>query len=318
MMAKPARMAWSPADFVPLPENRSALLAVRRMARRLSRCPFTPLVLHGPSGTGKTHLANALHEYAAERVEVCRVSATDWSPDDRDPKRCNLLIVEDLQHLPGRMIDDLIATLDLRTARERPTLITANKCPAELPEIPARLASRLVGGLVIGLDLLAKKSRLTILDKIEKKNKLGIRREVVEWLAENTPGSARQLIAALNQVKVLTARLPSVGVSEVAADFAGHMATKLDIETIAQHVGRAFDVKVKDLRGRDRQSRVLWPRQVSMYLARRVTDLSLAEIGEYFGRDHSTVRHACQKVEDALAGDSQLPRLLRRLEAELT
>ena len=71
------------------------------------------------------------------------------------------------------------------------------------------------------------------------------------------------------------------------------------------------------MRGRDRLPHVLWPRQVSMYLARRLTEMSLAQIGEYFGRDHSTVRHACQKVEDALVNDAELPALLRRLEAEL-
>src|SRR5262245_22276284 len=160
MTVKPVRTAWSPADFVPLPENRSALLAVRRMARRLPRCVFTPLVLHGPPGTGKTHLANALHEYAAERTEVCRVSAADWNPEDSELRRCNLLILEDLQHLPARMIDSLVGTLDARQARRQPILVTANRGPAELPEIPARLVSRLAAGLVIGLEPLARDSRM--------------------------------------------------------------------------------------------------------------------------------------------------------------
>src|SRR5262249_24094792 len=165
-MAESARRAWAPADFVPLAENRSALFAVRRLAGRLSQCPFTPLVLHCPPGTGKTHLANALHEYAAERVDVCRVGAADWVAGDPERRRCDLLIVEDLQHLPERSLDDFTATLDMRLARKRATLVTAKRGPAELAEIPGRLASRLAGGLVVGLEPFGRKGRAIFLSKL--------------------------------------------------------------------------------------------------------------------------------------------------------
>jgi chromosomal replication initiator protein len=89
------------------------------------------------------------------------------------------------------------------------------------------------------------------------------------------------------------------------------------LERIVQHVGRQFRVELRRLRGRDRRPGTLWPRQLCMYLARRLTGQSLAQIGDYFGRDHSTVRHACQKVEDVLTTDAALPGLLRQLEAEL-
>src|SRR5437879_943808 len=90
-----ARANWSPSQFVLMPENRSAVLAVRRLARRLDRCPFVPLVLHGPPGTGKSHLADDLLAWAAPRGDVLRQEAADWSAADVvEARRSDLLIVE--------------------------------------------------------------------------------------------------------------------------------------------------------------------------------------------------------------------------------
>jgi chromosomal replication initiator protein len=92
----------------------------------------------------------------------------------------------------------------------------------------------------------------------------------------------------------------------------------ISAERIVERVARAFHVGLDDIRGQDRQSQIVRPRQLSMYLARKWTGLSLAEIGQYFGgRDHSTVRHACQKVETSLQDDAELRSILRQLEAEM-
>ena len=90
------------------------------------------------------------------------------------------------------------------------------------------------------------------------------------------------------------------------------------VEHIARHVGGYFRVELRQLRSERRGRHILWPRQVGMYLARRLTGLSLAQIGDYFGgRDHSTVLHACRKVEDALGRDTVLSGAVRQLQAEL-
>src|SRR5215831_7670247 len=107
------RATWSPSQFVLVPENRSAVLAVRRLAHRLDRSSFVPLVLHGPPGTGKSHLADDLFAWAAERGEVFRVEAADWTDADAtEVRRCELLIVEDMQHLPERAADGFASVLD--------------------------------------------------------------------------------------------------------------------------------------------------------------------------------------------------------------
>ncbi|MFL5340723.1 MAG: helix-turn-helix domain-containing protein [Gemmataceae bacterium] len=301
MTATPANRAWAPPRFVPLPENRSARLAVRRLALSARR-PFHPLLLHGPPGTGKSHLAGALHEFAAENGSCRRLTAGDWLTEDvSDLRSCEFLIVEDVQHLPERAIDDLAVLLDYRGARRRATLITASLGPAEL-DLPARLTSRLAGGLVVGLELLGRSSRRRLLVALARQRKLTVSAAVLDELAGQTPGSGRQLLAALVRA---------------AAGGPAEAMPAVTLERITQQVSRHFRVRPQLVRGRDRTPNLLWPRQVSMYLARRLTGLTLAQVGEFFGRDHSTVRHACQKVEDALADYPQLPGLLRQLEAEL-
>jgi chromosomal replication initiator protein len=128
------------------------------------------------------------------------------------------------------------------------------------------------------------------------------------------------LLAALEQLRRLSATMPMPpDAAAVQAHF--REVTELrrpTLERITQLVGRQHQVASRLIRGRDRQPSVLWPRQVSMYLARELTEFSLAQIGEYFGRDHSTVRHACRKIEEMLAEDIQLAGRLRELRAELS
>ena len=213
-----------------------------------------------------------------------------------------------MQHLPPRARDSFAAVLDDRAARRGATLLTAGPGPAELPGLPARLASRLAGGLVVGLEPLGEASRREFLAQSARVRRLSVRPEVLDWLARHTPGSGRQLGAALNRLQTLTTKLPALpDVAAVRAHFeADAEQTRPTLERITDAGGRAVPGGAKQVRGQARQPGVLWPRQVSMYLARELTELSLAQVGEYFGRDHSTVRHACRKVESALVDDAEL------------
>src|SRR5262245_15175628 len=105
------RFSWAPPRFISLPENRSAVLAVRRLARDLGRrrSPLVPLFLYGPSGTGKSHLATALHDLAAARHSACRFESGTW-PLDRPVSEwhcAEFLLIEDIQHLPAWAADSL-------------------------------------------------------------------------------------------------------------------------------------------------------------------------------------------------------------------
>jgi chromosomal replication initiator protein len=320
------------AGWVPLPENQAARAAVERVVGSVvSGRPgsaLNPLFLHGPSGTGKTHLTSALAAavtgQAPDRV-VHLLSAGDFAPpaqtdEGRAVRGADLVVAEDLQHLDARSADSLAGLLDRGLARGQQWVVTGNVGPAELTHLPGRLTSRLAGGLVVGLRPLAPASRLRLLEVLAERRGLAAGRPVLAWLAEHTEGSARRLEGALGRVETLArvqGRPPSA--AEVAEAFRVEAeARRPTVERIAQRVCRYFRVEPGALQGRGRARGALVPRQVGMYLARQLTGLSLGQIGAYFGgRDHSTVLHACRKVEAALACDVTLSGAVRQLHADL-
>jgi chromosomal replication initiator protein len=185
----------------------------------------------------------------------------------------------------------------------------------------ARLGSRLAAGLVVGLDPLSAPARLALLQDKAQRRQLAVHPEVLAWLAEHLTGGGRQLEGALARLETL-ARLRDqpLDVAIVAEHFREQIKEGGPmVEHIVQRVGGCFQVEPRQLQSRRRSRQVLLPRQVGMYLTRQLTGLSLDQIGAYFGgRDHSTVLHACRKVEQALIQDAALSGLVRQLHAELT
>jgi chromosomal replication initiator protein len=324
------------ADWVTLPENRAARLAVGQVAEAVSAGRagrlLNPLFLHGPPGTGKSHLAAALVEQVTRQAPgtaVAVLGAGDFEGPERTPddsgelasaRKVDLLVVEDVQHLPSRVVEAFVSLVDRGLARGQQQVFTATAGPALLAHLPARLASRLAGGLVVGLATLAPQSRLAFLQERARQRGLDVEGEALAWLAEHLPGSARPLDGALARLETLArlgGRPPSV--DEVAGAFSAEAeAGRPTVERIAQRVSRYFRVEPRQLQSRARSRGTLLPRQVGMYLARQLTGLSLGQIGAYFGgRDHSTVLHACRKVEQALAVDVPLGQAVRQLHADL-
>ena len=287
-----------------------------------------PLYLHGPTGTGKTHLVAALaHELARRRPDLAihALSAkdaasalsnqTNWQSDAAET--WDLLVVEDLQFLPTRAAETLAAIVEGRLARRRQTVVTSTAGPAQLTHLPARLTSRLAEGLVVRLAPLGQASRMAFLqDRIERWQ-IAAGRDVLTWLAENLSGSARQLEGAVARLETLVRVHDCVPDRAIVAE---HFRAELEaarptVERIAERVGRHYRVDPRVLQSRRRSRSALLPRQVAMALARRLTRLSLEQIGAYFGgRDHSTVLHACRKVESGR--DAALSWAVCQLQAE--
>jgi chromosomal replication initiator protein len=332
----PGRLSFMPTRstfgrFLATPENRAGLLAVQDLlfdlTSRAKNVRTNLVFLHGPTGAGKSLLVQTLvQELAISGIAAMRISANDFAGDVdlRVLSEVDLLIVEDLQHLPTRAAPSLIRLIDTRLQYGLPMIFTALVGPGRLKHrgvpLPHRLTSRLGSGLVVGVEPMQEPSRRRLLKALAEDAKVTIDPEILAWLAEQLTGGGRQLEGAIRQLKALQ-RLQAKPLR--LADVQVQFRTLIDAKTptvkrIAEHVSGYFRVAPKQVVSARRSREVLLPRQIGMYLARQLTDLSFEKIGKYFGgRDHKTVQHACRKVEAAMKTDAQLSGAVRQMHAEL-
>jgi chromosomal replication initiator protein len=322
-------------EFVACPENRGALAALQDLVVDFEsgsdiESPF--IFLHGPPGTGKSHLIQALVQEITNRNSSLTASLQDASALVGDSahialeeaRDADLFVLEDLQHLAPSAVEPLIQVIDDRLARHQATIFTARTGLKHLgyrgEPFRNRLLSRLGARLVIAIEPLQSASRSLVLESLARRRQLVLSQEILGWLADSLAGGGRQLLGAIHQLELLKHSRPQ---PLDLATVAGHFGTQVDaarptVERIALRVSHYFRVPTRQLQSRQRYRNISLPRQVGMYLARRLTRLSLEQIGAYFGgRDHSTVLHACRTVANALEQDAGLSGAVRQLHAEL-
>ncbi len=318
---------------------------VRWSLGELNNCSLqiNPLTFYGPTSTGKTTLLCGI-EHCWEKSTGQDVLLTNGVDFDRGyayaletsalaefrekHRRRGLLIIDDLQSLSNKPAaqQEFANLLDWRLEANAPIVLSLNVSPAELSGLSESLVSRLAGGLLIPLQLPAPATRRAILDQLLEQAGLEFPAEVREAVTgqrdelESPFSTVPEIRHAIMQLQHITEeRCAGPDLSDAMLLMNQELgARKPTLSQITKKVARHFNVRAGDLKSASRRHWVVRARGIVFYLARQLTGASFQRLGQLLGgRDHSTVMHACRRIESLLESDPAIAVTVERLRGEL-
>lgn len=319
--------------------NEFAYAAARRVAEA-NIVPFNPLFLYGGVGLGKTHLMRAIAwkmkmdqpsrrviYLSAEKFMYLFIRALRYKDTiafKEQFRKVDVLMVDDFQFICGKdsTQEEFFYTFNSLVDQNKQIIISADKSPLDLQGVEERMRSRLSRGLVADIHPMNYELRLAILQSKVEQTPIMIPTRILEMLASKITSNVRELEGALNRL-VAHAMLISRDVTfdmatEVLKDLFKENEFKFGIEEIQKKVAEHFDISIVDIQGESRLRALARPRQVAMYLSKQLTTASLPEIGRKFGgRDHTTVMHAVEKIQELRDTDLAFDTRIRTIEKAL-
>ncbi|HET9952775.1 MAG TPA: chromosomal replication initiator protein DnaA [Candidatus Eisenbacteria bacterium] len=297
---------------------------------------YNPLFLYGGVGLGKTHLMHAIgHQVRLQRPgsRIFFVSAEKFMNEmiysiqhattlefKARYRTADILLIDDIQFLAGKEStqEEFFHTFNALHDQKKQIVLTSDGPPNAMTALQARLVSRFTWGVVADLQAPDLETRVAIVKKKAEMQGRNLPNEIALLLASNIKTNIRDLegsLARLLAFSDLTNQPLSVEFAqEVLREQIKPDLQRVDVQEIQRLVARHFSVTEESLRGKRRTDTIAFPRQIGMYITRTITDLSLAEIGAKFGgRDHTTVMHACQKIEGLMSNDKEIRKTVEEL-----
>ncbi len=320
--------------------NQFALAAALAVANNPGGTSFNPLVVYGGVGLGKTHLVQSIGNQvvrSGKPTRVLYISSEKFTVDFVDAIQKNniaefsnfygsvdLLIVDDIQFFAGKekTQDYFFHIFNALHQQGKQIVLSCDRSPKELKGLNDRLISRFQWGLTTDVQPPDLETRIAILKTKSSTENIEISHEVIEFVASNVTTNIRELEGCLIGIIArasLEKRIIDIDLAkDVIRSVIGEFRTHITIEDIQRLVSQQFSIPEDLLRGKTRKQEVVTPRQIAMYLSKELTNSSLNTIGLHFGgRDHSTVIHAYQTVEDNMKNDSKHRQLVLSLKSKL-
>jgi chromosomal replication initiator protein len=309
-------------NFVVGPSNEFAFKAAQRFTET-GESEMGLLFIHGGFGFGKTHLLNAMALEARETrgARVLFLRAEDFMRRflaalrhqetlafKEELRGADILLIDDLQHICGRTtMNEFLHTVNAFTDLKRKVVIAADRQPGTLEGLSDDIRSRLQGAVVIALEKPDAATRLAILKaraaELEKRRpRAALPEAVLEQIAKELDASPRELLGVLMKLSTYADLTGKPVTQDVAEEAIGARTAagdrRVTIEEIQKKTAEFYKLDLRELHSARRARRVARPRQVAMFLSRELTSRSLPDIGRRFGgRDHTTVLHACRRIE---------------------
>ncbi|MFO7871643.1 MAG: chromosomal replication initiator protein DnaA [Kiritimatiellia bacterium] len=334
-------------EFIVGPSNQFAHAASLAVAQAPAQA-YNPLFIYGDVGLGKTHLMQAVghHVLAASRSSVCYVSSEAFTneyinalqnrnlPQFRKKyRKAGLLLIDDIHFLAGkeRLQEEFFHTFNALFDSQRQIVMTSDRPASEITKLENRLVSRFEWGLVTELAPPDLETRIAILQHKQSKAQVKLPDEFLLFIAQNIRSNIRRLEGALIRsisYTSLTGRTltPETLKSLLRDALEEEKNEAVTIERIQKVVAEHFDVRIADMMSRRRPRHIALPRQVAMYLCRRMTRASLPDIANSFAKTHATVLHSYRTIEERMHIEDDLNsnivaisrKLGRNLSGELT
>ena len=327
-------------SFVLGNSNELAFAAANQVAKNPGTV-YNPLLLYGSTGLGKTHLLHAaghmiaednpdarvmyLHseKFVSEMIQALRRDSIDAFK--RRYRSVDTLLIDDIQFFAGkdRSQEEFFHTFNTLLESRQQIILTCDRYPKEVDGIEARLRSRFGWGLTVSIEPPDFETRVAILQKKAMERGLELEDSVSFLIAKRMRSNVRDLEGALNSL-IANARFSGRSIDldytqEILRDVLAVHDRMITIENIQKVVADFYKLRVADLLSKRRTRSIARPRQMAMFLAKSLTEHSLPEIGNAFGgRDHTTVLHACRKIEALCETDGRLREDRARLTRELS
>ena len=289
---------------------------------------YNPLFIYGQVGVGKTHLMQAVGNFAKTQANfhVVYLSSEQFLNEFIDSllnkntaafrnrfRDLDLLLIDDIQFIGGKEETqrEFFHTFNTLHDYHKQVVLSSDRPPKELKNLERRLVSRFEWGLVVDIQPPDMETRIAIIENKARMKNFPLAKEVAFCLAEKIEGNVRSLEGALTK---LIACAGLYNKNEVDVAFTENILKdlfqnenskpKIDITTIQEWVSRYYNIKISELKGDRRQQSLVLPRQIAIYLSRKLTSASLPQIGEGFGgKNHTTILYTCRKVEDKMSKD---------------
>ncbi len=320
-------------NFVVGNSNRMAYAASRAVANDPAKA-YNPLFIYGQSGLGKTHLMQSIANYILETNDkTCAYVSSEQFANEligaiqnkstgafrKKFRHIDVLLIDDIQFISKSptMQEEFFHTFNDLHNNHKQIIISSDRPPKELSGIEDRLVTRFCWGLTTDIQPPDLETRVAILRKKTELEKVKVPDDIIYFIAEQIKTNIRELEGAMIRVvasSLLEEKPVSLNLAKtVLKDMIQGSIKIVSVEMIQQVVAEHYKITINDLKSKKRTQNIALPRQIAMYLIRKLTRHSLPEIGNAFGKDHTTVMHSYKKIEEDINNSAEIKYSIEKL-----